>query len=61
MIPLRSNGNQALKSGLHVSRKDRKRMFAIMFFELSRYGSAAISLQWQEVLIFHKKYLQSIS
>ena len=33
-----------LKPGLHISRKDRKHMFAIMFFELSRYGLVNISL-----------------
>ena len=44
-----------------ISRKDRKHLFANMFFfKLSRYGFVSISLQWSQVLMFHKKYLQWI-
>ena len=35
--------SQSLKPGLHISRKDRKHLFANMFFKLSRYGLDSIS------------------
>ena len=35
---------QNLKPGFHISRKDRKHMFANMYFELSRYSLITISL-----------------
>ena len=34
-----------LKPGLHISRKDRKHLFANMFLKLSRYGFVSILLQ----------------
>ena len=38
-----------------VTHQDRKHLFANMFFKLSRYGLVSISLQWSQVLMFHKK------
>ena len=53
------HSRKSLKLGLHISRKDRKRMVANMYFKLYRYELVSLSLQWQ-VVIFHKKLFQSI-
>ena len=47
----------SIKPDFHISRKDRKFLFADMFFKLSRYGLVSKELQWSQLSIFRKKYL----
>ena len=49
-----------LMPGLHISCKDRKHIVANIYFKLYRYGLVSKSLEWSKVLIFHKKYFQSV-
>ena len=67
MFPLKRQENSSQQGGLSCfgkdsfySSKDRKQMFENMFFKLHRYGLVSVSLYSSQVLILHKKYLQSI-
>ena len=51
---------RVIKRGLHISRKGRKHMVGNVDFKMYVYGLLSLSLEWLQVLIFHKKLFQSI-
>ena len=44
-----------LKPGLHISRKGRKHMVGKVYFKMYGYSLLSLSLEWSQVLTFHKK------